>query len=56
MNLSVMKQTEYKNKYPHIVPESVCNSGRQSVLSDIFSLGRVIVAVLKLIPTATSCQ
>ena len=54
MTLSVAKQAEYKNKYPHIAPEIVCGSGRQSILSDIFSLGRVIAAVLKLIPTATA--
>ena len=54
MSLSAAKQAEYRSKYPHIAAEIVCGSGRQSVLSDIFSLGRVIDAVLQLIPTATS--
>ena len=54
MLLSAKKQEEYKVRYPHIAPEIVDGSGRQSFLSDIFSLGRIVLAVLDLLPTATT--
>ena len=53
MSLSVTKQEEYRKQCPHIAPEIVNGSGRQSFSSDIFSLGQIVLAVLDLLPTAT---
>ena len=53
MALSDARQEEYWKQYPHIAPEIVNGNGRRSFLSDIFSLGKIIVAVLDLLPTAT---
>jgi len=51
MSLSVSSQDVYR--YPHIAPEIVSGKGRQSIESDIFSLGR-IADVLDLLPMATA--
>ena len=53
-SLSVIQQEEYRKRYPHIAPEIVNGSGRQSTLSDVFSLGRIVIAILDLLPTATA--
>ena len=54
MSLAASEQEEYRKRYPHIASELVCGTGRQSFASDIFSLGRIVFAVLDLLPTATS--
>lgn len=54
MSLPASEQEEYRKRYPHIASELVCGTGRQSFVSDIFSLGRIVFAVLDLLPTATS--
>ena len=54
MSLSENKQREYRMKYPHIAPEIVRGEGAQSVLSDIFSLGKIALEVLDILPTATA--
>ena len=45
-------QQSFKRRYPHIAPEIVAGSGRQSVQSDVFSLGRIVLSILDLLPTA----
>jgi len=52
--VAISKREEYQKRYPHIAPEIVCGSGRQSVKSDIFSFGRIALTVLDLLPTATA--
>ena len=54
MSLLQVKQEEYRKRHPHIAPEIVNRSGRQSCASDIYSLGKIALAVLDLLPTATS--
>jgi len=54
MSLTASSQKSYKKYYPHIAPEIVAGSGRQSIQSDIFSLGRIVVSILDLLPTATA--
>lgn len=54
MTLSESSQELYKKKYPYIAVEIVCGKGRQSVASDIFSVGKIALSVLDLLPTATS--
>ena len=54
MSLSVSAQEEYQHSYPHIAPEIICGEGRQSVQSDVFSVGRIALAILDLLPTATA--
>lgn len=54
MSLSKIKQREYRMKFPHIAPEIVRGEGAQSVLSDIFSLGKIAWDVLNILPTATA--
>ena len=53
MSLTASQQQEYRKRYPHVAPEIVSGRGRQSVLSDIFSIGKIVVLVLDLLPTAT---
>jgi len=52
--VAISKREEYQKRYPHIAPESVCGTGRQSFKSNIFSFGRIALAVLDLLPTATA--
>ena len=54
MTLSESSQESYKKKYPHIAVGIVCGKGRQSMASDIFSVGKIALSVLDLLPTATS--
>ena len=54
MSLTASSQKSYKKRYPHIAPEIVAGSGRQSIQSDIFSLGRIVLSILDLLPTATA--
>lgn len=54
MSLSTHQQEKYREQYPHIASEIVNGSGRQSAQSDIFSLGKIVLAVLDLLPTATA--
>ena len=54
MSMTISKREEYRKRYPHIVPEIVCGSGRQSFRSDIFSVGKITLSVLDLLPTATA--
>ena len=53
MSLRENEQNEYRTKYPHIAPEIV-SGGAQSVMSDIFSYGKIASTVLDLLATATS--
>jgi len=50
MSLSVSTQEQYRHSYPHIVH----GESRQSVQSDVFSVGRIALAILSLLPTATA--
>ena len=52
MSLTASSQKSYKKRYLHIAPEIVAGSGRQSI--HIFSLGRIVLSILDLLPTATS--
>lgn len=54
MSMSTHQQEKYWEQYPHIASEIVNGSGRQSAQSDIFSLGKIVLAVLDLLPTATA--
>lgn len=54
MSLSASAQELYWHSYPHIAPEIVRGEGRQSVQSDVFSVGRIALAILSLLPTATA--
>ena len=54
MSLSSSAQERYHKLYPHIATEIVQGTGQQSVASDVFSLGRMALAVLDLLPTATA--
>ena len=54
MSLSVSAQERYTKLYPHIATEIIRGTGQQSVASDIFSLGRIALAILHLLPTATA--
>ena len=53
MSLTASSQKCYKNRYPHIVPEIAAGSERQCIQSHIFSLGRIVLSILDLLPTAT---
>ena len=54
MSMTISEREEYHKRYPHIAPEIVCGSGRQSFKSDIFSFGKITLSVLDLLPTATA--
>ena len=54
MSLLTVTQDKYRKRYPYIAPEIVNGSGRQSCASDIYSLSKVVLAVLDLLPTVTS--
>lgn len=54
MSLSASAQEQYRRSYPHIAPEIVRGESRQSVQSDVFSIGRIALAILNLLPTATA--
>ena len=54
MSLSSSAQERYRKLYPHIATEIVQGTGQQSVASDVFSLGRIALAILDLLPTATA--
>ena len=54
MSLMASSQQSFKRRYPHIAPEVVAGSGRQSVQSDVFPLGRMVLSILDLLPTATA--
>ena len=53
MSLRQVQQEEYRKQYLHIAPEIVNGSGRQSHASDIYSLSKIVLAILNLLPTAT---
>ena len=52
MSLSASAQEEYWHSYHHIAPEIVHGEAQQSVQSDVFSVGRIALAILDLLPTA----
>ena len=52
MSLSASAQEEYRHSYHHIAPKIVHGEGQQSVQSDVFSVGRIALAILDLLPTA----
>ena len=54
MFLSASAQENYKKQYPHIATEIVNGTGPHSVASDVFSLGKIALAILDLLPTATA--
>ena len=54
MSLSKVKKEEYMKQYPHIAPQIINGSGRQSYASDIYSLSKIVSALLDLLPTSTS--
>ena len=54
MSLTASSQVSYKKHYPYIAPEIVAGSGRQSIQSDVFSLGRIVLFILHLLPTITA--
>lgn len=54
MELSVSAQEEYQRSYPHIAQEIVCGKGLQSVVSGVFSFGKITIRILNLLPTATA--
>jgi len=54
MSLPQVKQEKYRKRYPHIAPEIVNGSGTQSYASDSYLLSKIVLAVLDLLPTATS--
>lgn len=54
MSLTASSQESYNWHYPHISLEIVAGSGQQSIQSDIFSLGRIVLSILALLPTATA--
>ena len=54
VSLMASGQQSFKRRYPHIAPEIVVGSSRQSVQSDVFSLGRIVLSILDLLPTATA--
>lgn len=54
MSLPQVKQEEYRKRYPHIALEIVNGSGKKSYASDIYSLSKIVIAVLDLLPTAIS--
>ena len=54
MSLSSSVQERYRKLYPHIATEIVQGTGQQSVASNVFSLGRLALAILDLLPTATA--
>lgn len=51
--VTASKREEYQKHYPHIAPKILHETGMQSYKSDIFSFGRIALAVLDLLPTAT---
>lgn len=55
MSLTASSQESYNCHYPHITLEIiVAGSGQQSIQSDFFSLGRIVLSILALLPTATA--
>lgn len=54
MSLPSSAQDRYRKLYPHIATEIVQGTGQQSVASDVFSLGKMALAILDLLPTATA--
>ena len=54
LSMNAEKQKDYRQKFPHIAPEIVDSSNRQSIYSDIYSMGKIILAVLDLLSTATA--
>ena len=55
MSLTASSQESYNCHYPHITLEIiVAGSGQQSIQSDVFSLGRIVLSILALLPTATA--
>ena len=47
-------QERDRKRYPHVETEIVQGTGQQSVASNVFSLGRLSLAILDLLPTATA--
>lgn len=45
--LNLNEQAEYTRKYPHIAPEVISGESRQSVLSDIFSVGGIFYKLIE---------
>lgn len=52
--VATSKRGVYQKRYPHIVPEIVYGTGMQSFKSEIFSFGRIALAVLDLLSKATA--
>lgn len=51
MSLTASSQKSYKRRNPHIAPEIVAGSGRQSISSDVYSLGKIVLDILDLLPS-----
>lgn len=54
MSLTASSQESYNCHYPHISLEIVAGIGQQSIQSDVFSLGRIVLSILALLPTVTA--
>ena len=54
MPLSSFACERYCKLYPHIATEIVQGTGQLSVVSDAFTLRRIALAILDLLPTATA--
>jgi len=54
MSLSSSTQERYCKLYSHITTEIVQGTRQRSVASNVFSLGRMALAILDLLPTATA--
>lgn len=54
LSMKAEKQKDYRQKFPHIAPEIVNGTNRQTIYSDIYSMGKIVLAVLDLLPTATA--
>ncbi|CAH3142583.1 unnamed protein product, partial [Porites lobata] len=54
MSLTASSKESYNCHYPHISLQIVAGSGQQSIQSDVFSLGRIVLSILALLPTATA--
>ena len=54
ISLSAYAQEKYRKRYPHIATEIVRGTSQQTVASDVFSVGKIALKVLDLLPTATA--
>lgn len=51
MSLTASSQKSYKRRTPHIAPEIVAGSGWQSISSDVYSLGKIVLDILDSLPS-----